>query len=266
MNGHALIWCGDPTRWADLLLILLNFTLFSIIMVQHSKCKESALFNLFFGVSVYVEWLKMLHSFRGLRKVGKKVLPIMEAMQSAGPFMGVLSIYMFGTYNFYVALNRNGYWDSFWIVYRMVFLLDIDWIKMEGDPGPTEQLLADGTIETVVPPRNVYHYIVYFFAYTFAFVLGTSLMNIYIAVLSECYTCACHSAESLLLRARTTMVLDAHEVLTASLKIRARALSIKESENGRAKKRVPLRISESEVPASTPLNYLWYFAPKEQVE
>merc|ERR1712137_966491 len=95
---------------------------------------------------VFMRWLQVLEDVKGVRGVGTRILPIMEAMREVGPFTGVLLIFIMAAFFSYYAVGIKDIGDAWLIIFGLVFLGDFDMKEMAGHRDFTT--ISNGTITT----------------------------------------------------------------------------------------------------------------------
>merc|ERR1719189_598639 len=108
-------------------------------------------------------------------------------MERVGPFFAVLLIYMMGAINAFYAIGHKTIDEAFLIMYRLVIFGDLDLTETANEPSRFI-IAANGTEwHSVSPVKTPTFHIATALVVVFGFVMGTSLMNIFIAVLGSSY-------------------------------------------------------------------------------
>jgi ankyrin repeat protein len=163
---------------------------------QKLKVMDSPGFRVSLGILVYFKWTNVLIQCRQIKAVAIRILPITSTMTEVGPFVAVLSVYWLASANMYYAFGNDGLKDTFLQMYRSTVLGDAALLAPEN--------YVDSAMQ--VPTQ-----LMTLFA---SFVIGVTMMNIFIAVLGEAYSAAHESAEGAFLRSRAGIVLDIHAART----------------------------------------------------
>lgn len=176
------------------------------------KADESPQYSTVLGVLVFLKWMRLLISLRQLRTIGLRILPITTTMWDVGPFCGVLSVYIVGSVNMYYALGINNLGESFMLIYRIVVMGDVDLYELEGVFNPSMRVGADGVISQSAPEQTEYYVVVRVMLVVISFVMGLSMMNLFVAMLCLSYSQAAENAWFSFMQSRAGIVLDQHAI------------------------------------------------------
>jgi len=199
--------------WFDLIVLLSTGVVnFSLLTLDHAST-DLVEFRTAFGVLTFLKWMRFLTFLRQLRSVGLNILPITTTMWDVVPFGLVLSVYLIGSVNLYFALGINpSLFDSFMLVYRLVVLGDLDVREFENLPLPTFRRVNDWEFAQTLPGRLDYYYVIRLFIVFVSFVMGLTMMNLFVAILCLSYSQAAENAWYCFMRSRANIVLDQHAV------------------------------------------------------
>merc|ERR1712129_217347 len=122
-------------------------------------------------------------------------LPITSTMWNVGPFLIVMAVYLFASVNlFYALCNNYGLEDCFILIYKLVVLGDLDLEELEHK---TEQ-----------PGTTQYFHVVRIMVVGLSFLIGVTMMNLFIAVLCKAYGDAVTTVQLTFMESRTSNILD----------------------------------------------------------
>lgn len=151
----------------------------------------------------------MLYSLRGFRFFGPKLLPILEALKEVGLFFLIVAPPFLGFVHAYHALGIRTALKSFMDMFRLGFLGDFDIEELEDIDGSYH---ADEWNTTVWnwedPDPTDMRGPVWIILMGMGIMMTISLMNIFIAVLSENFDRNFSNREQLFLHARANMLKD----------------------------------------------------------
>mmetsp|Transcript_105584 Transcript_105584/g.293983 ORF Transcript_105584/g.293983 Transcript_105584/m.293983 type:complete len:221 (-) Transcript_105584:138-800(-) len=175
-------------------------------------------YRIVLGTCVFLKWMRLLFSLRQLESVGLKILPILTTMWDVKPFVGVLSLYFIGSVNMLYALGLHSLENAFLIIYRLVVLGDMDLNEWENQS--TLRLEADlsGQLVQVIPEGTSFRVASRMMMIFVSFVMGVSMMNLFVAMLCNSYADALQQAPMAVLRCRAKIVLD-HQALKTGLRV-----------------------------------------------
>merc|ERR1712032_107975 len=167
-----------------------------------------------FGVLVFCKWNRFLVYLRQIEVVGVQILPITQTMWDMGPFLLVFSLYFAASVNMFYALNTgHTFMQCFMQVYQLVVLGNAEASDLANadDPQVTVDLISGAVLQSD-PPDAQYLLVVRIMLIFVSFVIGVSLMNLFLAMLCLTYENAHHQAHLSFQRSRTKIVLDQHAV------------------------------------------------------
>jgi len=170
------------------------------------------------GVAACWKWMTLLRQLRNQETVGLRVLPVTVTLMEAGPFCLVLIAVLLATSSFYYALGIHNFSDCFIILFQLFALGETDLMGMENLMGPTMKLPAwdawrgRGELEITqeLPARTQYYWLLRVMFVTLSFLVGVSLMNLYVAIICSRYVQAAENAWLDFMRCRVCTVLDHH--------------------------------------------------------
>eukprot|EP00971_Amphidinium_carterae_P153630 3045961-Amphidinium_carterae.1 len=167
------------------------------------------------GSWLAMEWLLCLWVLRGLRMIGKRMLPVLRATSGAGGFWIILGFCIAGATNYYYVVApdpiRKSFSESFHVVIKSVFFgdpFDIDTPLTNGrlgylqDAGGPTDIDLYGAPEQDPLQRNLRR------ALAIGGLMVFVLMNIFIAIISKNYETALEAAESTFLHHRALIVVE----------------------------------------------------------
>jgi len=135
-------------------------------------------------------------------------------MYDIAPFLIVLTIYLLATISMFFALN-TGYniTDCFMLIYRLVVLGDGNVKELENREVPhfTFNISSGHMAQSDSSPTGNFH-VVRAMMVVASFVIGVSLMNLFLAMLCVSYSAAHDAAHLSFMRCRAHIVLDQHAV------------------------------------------------------
>jgi len=148
---------------------------------------------------LFLTWFRMLVYLQQFESVAVCTLPITSTMWDVGPFLGVMAVYLFASVNLFYALRNNyGLEECFILIYRLVVLGDFNLGELEHK---TKQ----------VTPTQYFH-VVRIMLVGVSFLIGVTMMNIFIAILCVAYDDAAQKAQLAFMESRASFVLDAHAI------------------------------------------------------
>merc|ERR1712032_356190 len=174
-----------------------------------------------FGVLVFCKWNRFLVYLRQIRVIGIQILPITQTMWDMGPFLLVFSLYFLASVNMFYALNTgHSFVQCFMQVYQLVVLGSGDSATLANTDAPQMTVdLITGAVLQSAPPDADNLSVVRVMLIFVSFLIGVSLMNLFLAVLCVAYTEARDKAHISFQSSRTEMVLDQHAVRAGSARI-----------------------------------------------
>jgi ankyrin repeat protein len=208
-KGLTRQYFARALHWFDALVVFMTGGV-NIALLTINNASQDSMFSTALGVLVYMKWLRFLAYLRQIRAIGTEILPMSQTMWNIVPFLVVLSIYVLGTVNMLFALN-NGYSidDCFMLIYRMVVLGDASVEELENRLSSqlTVNLTTGIVTQSDSPPTDNFWVVRIMMVFT-SFVVGVSLMNMFLAMLCLNYTMAHDQADFSFMRARANIVLD----------------------------------------------------------
>merc|ERR1712232_997095 len=118
-------------HWFNLFVLLLRGCVTLAAVFMRFRAVEYEGFRIAFGIVVYLSWTKTLISFRQLKSVAIRILPITSTMWDVGPFVCVCFVYLLAFANMYYALGFYPFPESFMMMYRLGILGDFDMLALE---------------------------------------------------------------------------------------------------------------------------------------
>jgi hypothetical protein len=139
------------------------------------------------GVVVFFRWHLALLQLSVYRRFGMKLIPILRAPINSGPFICVLAFYVAGTLMCAYSLGLQGFEKTFEAMYAMVFFGEVDFDDLEGVESETTITIVNGTgtLNQADAQPTDYMYITRLLYVFVTFSMSITLLNIFIAVLSE---------------------------------------------------------------------------------
>lgn len=192
----------------DMFALLLTGAIIAWTWQDGLETTNSAMYRIMLGFVLSLKWARLLISLRQLKSVGLRILPILNTMWDVGPFMGVLSVYLMGAVNLLYALGRHTLVDSFLIIYRLVVLGDMDLYELELGNNLLQLQVENGTANQMTPPPSEYYEVVRVLMVVVSFVMGISMMNLFVAMLCVSYDEAAKRAPLAFVRSVAGIVLD----------------------------------------------------------
>jgi len=189
----------SPRHWFGILVVAMTGLFVVIFMIPGEEALvNQGEFSAAMGVLLFLKWFKMLVYLRQYETIAVRTLPITSTMWNVGPFLLVMAVYLFATVNLFYAL-RNGYGleDCFFHVYNLVVLGNFDINKLYN------------RVRLSTPERWYVHF-VRAIVVGLSFVIGVTMMNLFIAVLCVAYDEAAQKAQIAFMEARASIVLDQH--------------------------------------------------------
>eukprot|EP00928_Gymnodinium_smaydae_P011725 TRINITY_DN14299_c0_g2_i1.p1 TRINITY_DN14299_c0_g2~~TRINITY_DN14299_c0_g2_i1.p1 ORF type:complete len:929 (+),score=117.25 TRINITY_DN14299_c0_g2_i1:38-2824(+) len=201
-----------PGFWMTNSVIFLTGTCVYVVAAWNFEAKESVEFCTSLGVIIFIKWMRLLVSLSTLKSVGLRILPITSTMLDIGPFCAVMGVYLVGSTNMYYALGIYNFPRCFLIIYRLVVMADVDPNELE-NVWPSQMNLQDnGYISQSVSPGSEYYVVVRLMLIFFSFVIGLTMMNLFVAVLCLAYDKAARNADFAFARNMARLLLD-HEAM-----------------------------------------------------
>jgi len=193
VNGlHKRAFFSRVKAFERLVLILTGIVIFFAWSRKLDSMKYPT-FRSALGILVYFKWVDVLVQFRQIKTVGINILPITSTMASVGPFVAVLSVYLLASANMYYAFANDNLTDSLFLTYRSAVLHD----TILFNPRASE-------VQFEVQVMMVFT----------SFVMGVTMINIFVAVLCEAYSVINATADAMYLLSRAGIVLDMHALRT----------------------------------------------------
>jgi len=220
-SGLAQRYLFSWVNWGDQIRITCSAVIILIILIEGRDVKDSAIFGCVFGSVVFSRWMTVLYALRAVRGIGTRILPIMSTMWEVGPFTGVLFMYLCGFVNMYYALGLQDLVDSFILIFKIVIMGEVDLDEFEAASSSvyvrlnTTSLTATGAI--IDAGRTPFYYIVRAMLVLTSFVMGVSLMNVFIAVLCISYEKAAKHSWREFIRTRADIALD-HQTMVIGMR------------------------------------------------
>jgi hypothetical protein len=213
-NGLMKRYLMTPRYWIDFaVLIMTGYFIYIFLMDSRGMNIKETAFSTVLGILLFLKWFRMLVHLRQFEVVGVRILPITSTMWDVGPFLLVLVVYVLASVNLLYAL-RNNYssWECFLLIYRLVVMGDMDITELEHRAKPLEIVdLATGEIRSI-NTHTEYRGVVSIVAVVLSFVIGVTMMNLFIAMLCLSYEEAAHHVNLTFAKSRVNIVLDQHAV------------------------------------------------------
>jgi len=213
-NGLARRYLTSGRHWFDFVVVLLTGAVsIALLRLKEDSSKEPN-FCTALGVLVLCKWMRFLIYLRQIKAIGIQILPITQAMWDIVPFLIVLSIYLLATVNMFFALNNgHSFGDCFLLIYRLVVLGEADVSELENQDAPQVTVdLMTGDVVQSDSARTSNFIVVRIMMVVASFVIGVSLMNLFLAMLCVSYDAAHRAADLSFMRSRARIVLDQHAV------------------------------------------------------
>mmetsp|Transcript_12237 Transcript_12237/g.28529 ORF Transcript_12237/g.28529 Transcript_12237/m.28529 type:complete len:1107 (+) Transcript_12237:52-3372(+) len=208
-------------NWIDEVRIVSSAVIITLILIEGRSVKDNEVFGCVFGTVVFSRWMTVLYALRAVRGIGLRILPIMTTMWEVGPFTGVLFMYLCGFVNMYYAFGLQDLVDSFVSIFQIVIMGEVDLAELEATQSLARVHLDRNStlsvIEDVDAGRSPYYYIVRAMLVLTSFVMGVSLMNVFIAVLCISYEKASKHSWREFVRTRADIALD-HQTMVIGLR------------------------------------------------
>lgn len=236
-NGMMRQYLGKFRHFFDTMVLIMTGSF--IISLWYSEDVTADSFTTLLSVLLFLKWFRFLAYLRQFEVIGVHILPITSTMWNVGPFLLVLGVYVAASVNMYYAL-RNGYslGECFLLIYRLAVLGDFDLTELEHKNQPVTRLdFQTGIISTSVTSivNDSYRwYTVRIMLVVVSFVVGVSIMNLFVAILCSKYDEAASVAQRMYMRARAQIVLDQVAVRTGIRVIRKCSRKARLMEAGRA--------------------------------
>eukprot|EP00931_Biecheleriopsis_adriatica_P023770 TRINITY_DN14940_c0_g3_i1.p1 TRINITY_DN14940_c0_g3~~TRINITY_DN14940_c0_g3_i1.p1 ORF type:complete len:899 (+),score=140.04 TRINITY_DN14940_c0_g3_i1:69-2699(+) len=199
LNGLLPKFIASWACWYHLLLKAATLAVHVTVRAWLLEASREPGFCVMFGVLILLKWGRFLKALtRVIPAVGVSILPIFTTMFDIGSFCGTLFIILMGLTNLYYALGIYDLFNSFMLMYRLGVLTDGD---------QTELLRA---AESVISSsdHSVYYWTIRYGFVAVSFIIGLSMMNVFIAVLSEKFAKAQEGAAAAFVRERARMFVD----------------------------------------------------------
>lgn len=137
------------------------------------------------AVTVWAQWMKLLHELCSVASVGFQVLPIMRAVYGMGGICILSSFYLMAVVHAYYSMDYHSLWDSSVIMWSLGLFADIDYEKLENlEEGQHSGVFAQLLVISVT------------------FSMALVIINISIGVLGEAYNRAIEKAWCIFLQER----------------------------------------------------------------
>lgn len=206
--------CGR--YWFDIIVVGSTAYICFYTAAKNLEVTEKEVFKVLLGVIIFLKWIRFLMFMRQLRHVGVHILPIITTMWDVGPFLAVLAVYMLGSVNMYYSITTYDLWECFILIYRLVVLGDMELWEMENVYGPRMFInTADFTGPAVqseifqdLPEKTPYYDVVRLMMVVISFIMGLSMMNLFVAMLCLSYSQAWDNSWNAFLQSRAVIVLD----------------------------------------------------------
>jgi len=112
----------------------------------------------------------------------------------------------------YYALGIYSFPRCFLIIYRLVVMADVDPSEMENVWPSRMKLQPDGAVKEFMSLASEYYVVVRLMLIFISFVIGLTMMNLFVAVLCLAYDSAARNADFAFARNRARLLLD-HEAM-----------------------------------------------------
>ena len=124
-----------------------------------------------------------------------------------------MAVCIIGSGNFYYSLGIHGPFRSFVVIYELVVLQIFNLDVMENVYGTDMHVQEDGTILQTPAARTAYYVILRVMMVVISFVMGITLMNLFIAVLTVSYSKATTNSFLIFSRRQASKVLETQSTL-----------------------------------------------------
>jgi len=280
MNGLAKRYWMNTRHSFDMFVLVLTGIVIGWTWKSNLETANSPTYRISLGFIVALKWARLLISLRQLKSVGLSILPILSTIGDVVPFMGVLSVYIMGAVNMLYALGMHSLEDAFLIIYRLVVLGDMSLNELEGKSAVNYFLNGDGLLVEYNTPRTEYREVVRIIMVFVSFMLGISMMNLFVGILSLSYGEATARAPLAFVRSRVGIILDQCAAHTGFRRLLCRrrqqrkslysqpslgSFSCEQSQPGSTSSSLWKRIS-SQTPTSMedPQSYIWFCVARQE--
>jgi len=164
------------------------------------------------GMILFLKWVRVLMALQQIKAVGLRVLPITNTMLHVGPFFIVLAFYLMASTTGYYASGRYDFFDSFYILFKLAVLGEVEDGEFEGVFSPKMHIVNGNFVQQSKADRTDYYFIIRIFVVFISFLINVSMMNLFIAILCVSYAHAREKAEQAFVRSRAHTVLDLHAI------------------------------------------------------
>jgi len=218
-TGLGRRYLASPRHWFDLTLVVMTGVV-SFALLDKSVAQDNT-FCTAFGALVFCKWTRFLVDLRQIEAVGIEILPITDTMWDIGPFLLVFSVYFLASVNMFYALNTgHSFIQCFMQVYQLVVLGSGNSATLANTDAPKMTMdLITGAVFHSAPPEAGNLFVVRVMLIFVSFVIGVSLMNLFLAVLCVAYTQARNKAHLSFMRSRTKVVMDQHAIRAGAARI-----------------------------------------------
>merc|ERR1712008_36419 len=190
----------SPRHWFGILVVAMTGLFVVIFMIPGEEALvNQGEFSAAMGVLLFLKWFKMLVYLRQYESIAVRTLPITSTMWNVGPFLLVMAVYVFASVNMFYAL-QNGYdlLECFVFMYRLEGLGDFTIAHLQKTTEPSVEV--------------AYYHVVNFMVVGLTFVIGVTMMNLFVAVLCVAYDEAAKNAAIAFTESRANIVLDQHAI------------------------------------------------------
>mmetsp|Transcript_17691 Transcript_17691/g.41528 ORF Transcript_17691/g.41528 Transcript_17691/m.41528 type:complete len:865 (+) Transcript_17691:110-2704(+) len=211
-----------PGTTFNVLAILMSAGIIAEMRVLGFEVTSDPRFCIALGSVIFAKWMRFLFSVAQVKSMGLRILPITSTMWEALPFCVVLLMCLLASTSFYFALGILSFPECFVILYRIYALGDVDLFEMENTWAPRLSLppaqqepqrpMGGLVIEQDAPTQTHYYWVVRVMMVVLSFIVGVSMMNLFVAVLCRSYVKAAEGAMLSFMRNRACVVLDMHAV------------------------------------------------------
>merc|ERR1712129_183489 len=171
-------------------------------------------------MGVFCKWCRFLLYLRQIKVIGIAILPITQTMWDISPFLLVFSLYFLATVNMFYALNTgHSFGDIFMLVFHLVLLGDGDASTLENTETQMAVDLSTGAVLQTDSPVTDNFIIVRLMMVFASFMIGVSLMNLFLAMLCLSYTLAYEQAHRSFMKALANIVIDQHAVRVGTARL-----------------------------------------------
>jgi len=218
-TGLTRRYFSRPRHWFDLMVVVMtggvSFALLDRTAIQDSR------FCTALGVLVFCKWARFLVYLRQIKAIAIQILPITQTMWDIVPFLFVFSLYFIATVNMFYALKTgHSFGDCFMLIYKLVVLGDGDLSELENVAPPQLKFdLGTGEVLQTDPQQTDNFLVVRVMMVIASFVIGVSLMNLFLAMLVMSYSLAHEGAHLSFMRSLANIVLDQHAVRVGTARL-----------------------------------------------